>query len=84
MLSFISLTQKAVHLILLTLKSDVLSSRLAVGVKVEEIAKRLDSDGRDEYWVLLGDRLLKKDLQGFPGPATQIEEKTAVIEKVPA
>jgi len=80
----ISLTHKAVHLILLALKSDVLSTRLAMGVKTEEITKRLDSDGRDGDWVLLGDRLLKRDLQGFPSPATQIEEKTADIEKVPA
>jgi hypothetical protein len=43
-----SLTHKAVHLILLTLKSNVLSTRMAMGVKSEEISKRLDSDGREE------------------------------------
>ncbi len=57
---------------------------LSMGVKPEEITKRLDNDGRAGNWVLLGDHLVKKDLQGFPGPATQIEEKTAVVEKVPA
>ncbi len=60
----------AVHLILLPSKSNVLSTRPAMGVKAEEITKRLDTDGRAGDWVLLGDHLLKKDLQGFPGPAT--------------
>ena len=49
----ISLTHKAVHLILLALKNNVLSTHLAMGVKAEEIAKRLDSDGREELeWVI--------------------------------
>lgn len=79
-----SLTQKAVHFIILPSKSNVLPTHLAMGVKPEEITKRLDNDGRAGDGVLLGDRLLKKDLQRLPGPATQIGEKTAVIEKVPA
>ena len=31
-----------------------------------------------------GNRLLKKELQGFPGAATQIGKKIPVIEEVPA
>ena len=55
-----------------------------LGVEVEEVAKGLDGDDGAGDGILLRHSLLKKELQGFPGAATQIGKKIPVIEKVPA
>ena len=54
-----------------------------LGVEVEEVAKGLDGDDGAGDGILLRHSLLKKELQGFPGAATQIGKKIPVIEKIP-
>jgi len=56
----------------------------AVGIESEEIAKGLDGDDGTADGIPLRHRLPKKELQGFPGAATQIGKKIPVIEKIPA
>ena len=55
-----------------------------MGIEPQEVAKGLDGDDRAGDGIPLGDRRLKKELQGFPGTATQIGKKVPVIEEVPA
>ena len=45
---------------------------MEVGIEPQEIAEGLDGDDRAGDGILLWYRLPKKDLQGFPGAATQI------------
>ena len=51
---------------------------LGVGIEAEEVAKGLDGDDGAGDGILLRHRLLKKELQGFPGAATQIGKKIPV------
>jgi hypothetical protein len=57
---------------------------MTVGIESEEVAKGLDGDDGAGDGILLRHSLLKKELQGFPGAATQIGKKIPVIEKIPA
>ncbi len=57
---------------------------MAVGIESQEVAKGLDGDDGAGGGILFRHRLLEKELQGFPGTATQIGKKIPVIEKVPA
>jgi len=57
---------------------------MAVGIESEQVAKGLDGDDDAGDEIPLRHRLLKKELQGFPGAATQIGKKIPVIEKIPA
>ncbi len=57
---------------------------MAVGIESEEVAKGLDDDDSAGDGILSRYRLLKKELQGFPGAPTQIGKKIPVIEKIPA
>ncbi|MFH1147229.1 MAG: hypothetical protein V1736_05930 [Pseudomonadota bacterium] len=51
------------------IETSVRHEDVAVGIESQEVAKRLDSDDRAWDGFLLRDRLLEKDLQGFPGTA---------------
>ncbi len=55
---------------------------MAVGIESEEVAKGLDGNDGAGDGILLRHRLLKKELQGFPGAATQIGKKIPVIEEI--
>ena len=54
---------------------------MAVGIESEEVAKGLDGDDGAGDGILFRHRLLKKELQRFPGAATQIGKKIPVIVK---
>jgi hypothetical protein len=49
-----------------------------VGIESEEVAKGLDGDDGAGDGIFFRHRLLKKELQGFPGAATQIGKKIPV------
>ena len=55
-----------------------------MGVESEEVPKSLDGDDRPGDGILLRHGLAKKELQGFPGAATQVGKQTPVIEEMPA
>jgi hypothetical protein len=57
---------------------------MAGGIESEEVAKVLVGNDGTGDGILLRHRLLKKELQGFPGATTQIGKKIPVIEEVPA
>ena len=57
---------------------------MAVGIKSQEVAKSLDGDDRAGNGIPLRHRLPKKELQGFPGAATQVGKQVPVIEEIPA
>jgi hypothetical protein len=57
---------------------------MTVGIESEEVAKGLEGNGGAGDGILLRHRLLKKELQGFPGATTQIGKEIPVIEEVPA
>jgi hypothetical protein len=57
---------------------------VTVWIESEKIAEGLDSnDGAGDGNVFMN-RILEKDLQGFPGRAAQIGKKLPVIEKITA
>jgi hypothetical protein len=45
--------------------------KLTTGIVSQEIAKRLNGDDGAGNGIIFGNRLLEKDLQGFPGTAAQ-------------
>jgi len=51
---------------------------MAVGVESEEVAKGLNGDDGAGDGILFRHRLPKKELQGFPGAATQVGKKIPV------
>ena len=51
---------------------------MAVGIEPEEVAKGLDGDDGAGDGILLRQRLPKKELQGFPGAATQVGKQVPV------
>jgi hypothetical protein len=57
---------------------------VAVGIETEEIAEALDSDDGAGDGNVFVNRILEKNLQGFPGRAAQIGKKPPVIQKVTA
>ena len=67
----------------LPIEASVRHQDMAVGLESEEVAKGLDGDDGAGDGILLRHRLLKKELQGFPGAAAQIGKKIPVIEKIP-
>ena len=56
---------------------------VTVGIESEKIAEGLDSD--DGAWdgIIFRNRILDKNLQGFPGAAAEISKKLPVIEEIP-
>jgi len=57
---------------------------MAVAIESEQVAKGLDGNDGAGDGILLRHSLLKKELQGFPGAATQIGKKIPLIGEVPA
>jgi hypothetical protein len=57
---------------------------MAVGIESQEVTKGLDGDDGAGDGILLRHRLPKKELQRFPGAATEIGKKVPIIEKIPA
>ena len=57
---------------------------VAVRIKSEKIAEGLDSDDGARNGIVLWDRLLVKDLQGFPGRAAEIGKKLSIVKEVAA
>jgi hypothetical protein len=55
---------------------------VAVGIKSEEIAEGLDGDNGTRDRIVLRNRFLEKDLQGFPGAAAEISKKFSIIQEV--
>ena len=53
-------------------------------MKSKKGVKHLHSDDRARDGVILMDRLLEKDLQGFPDAAAEIGKKLPIVEKVTA
>ncbi len=47
---------------------------VAVGIESEKIAKGLDGDDGAGNGIILRNRLLEKDLQGFPGAAKELPQ----------
>jgi hypothetical protein len=57
---------------------------MTMGVETEEVPEGLDgNDGAGER-VPFGNDIPYEDLQRFPGTATQIVQKKAIIEDVPS
>ena len=68
----------------IAIKTPVRHQDVTVWIDSEEIAESLDSnDGAGDGNVFMN-RILEKDLQGFPGRAAQIGKKLPVIEKITA
>ena len=57
---------------------------VGVGIVSQEIAKRLHGDDGAGNGIIFGNRLLEKDLQGFPGTAAQIGKKLPVVQEISA
>ena len=53
---------------------------VTVRIMSDEVAKRLDSYNRTGNRILLRNRFLEKDLQGFPGAAAEIGKKLPVVQ----
>ena len=68
----------------ITIKTAVRHQDVTVWIESEEIAESLDSDHRAGDGKVFMNRILEKDLQGFPGAAAQIGKKLPVIEKITA
>jgi hypothetical protein len=57
---------------------------MAVGIESEKIAEGLDSDDGAGDGIVFMNRILEKDLQGFPGAAAEIGKKLSIVEEVTA
>ena len=57
---------------------------MTVGIESEEIAEGLDSDDGARDGIIFWNRILDKDLQGFPGAAAEIGKKLSIVEEVTA
>src|SRR4030042_1427567 len=68
----------------ITIKTAVGHQDVGGWMKSEKIAKRLDSNDGAGDGVVFMNRLLEKNLQGFPGAAAQIGKKLPIIQKVTA
>ena len=55
-----------------------------MGIESKEVAKALHSNDGAGDGIVFRDRILDKNLQGFPGATTQIGKKLPVIQKVTA
>jgi hypothetical protein len=69
---------------LVAVETTVRHENVGVGIVSQEIAEGLHGDDGAGDGIIFGDRLLEKDLQGFPGATAQIGKKLPVIEKVSA
>ena len=65
-------------------KTAIRHEDVAVGIESEEVAKGLDSDDGAGDGIVFRNRILEKNLQGFPGAAAQIGKKLPIVEKVTA
>jgi hypothetical protein len=54
---------------------------VAVRIESKGIAKRLHSDDGAGDGIIFRNRMLEKNLQGFPGAAAQIGKKLPIVEK---
>jgi hypothetical protein len=54
---------------------------VAVRIESEEVAEGLDSDDCAGDGIIFRNRLLEKNLQGFPGAAAEIGKKLPIVEK---
>jgi hypothetical protein len=68
----------------LTVETSIRDQNVTVGIEAEKVAECLDGDDAAGDRIPFGDDLLHEDPQGFPGAATQIVEKMAIIEKISA
>ena len=59
-------------------------SAIEVGIKSKEVAKRLHSNDGAGDGIVFRNRILKKNLQGFPGAATEIGQQLPIVEEVTA
>ena len=68
---------------LLAIETAVRHQNVTVRIESEKIAEGLDSD--DGAWdgIIFRNRILDKNLQGFPGAAAEISKKLPVIEEIP-
>ena len=55
-----------------------------MGIESEQIAEGLYGDYGTGDGILLRNRLLDKDLQGFPGTPAQISKKSPIVQNVAA
>src|SRR5450759_3445135 len=57
---------------------------VAVRIESKEIAKRLHSDDGAGDGIIFRNRMLEKNLQGFPGAAAEGGKELPVVKKIPA
>jgi len=57
---------------------------MAVRIESEEVTESLNGNDGARNGIILCDRLLEKDLQGFPGRAAEIGKKLSIIQEVAA
>ena len=69
---------------LVAIETAVRQKDMAVWIESEKIAEGLNGDHRAGDGNVFMNRILEKDLQGFPGRAAQIGKKLPVIEKITA
>jgi len=69
---------------LVAIETPVRQKDVAVGIESEKIAEGLHGDDGAGDGNVFMNRILEKDLQGFPGRAAQIGKKLPVIEKITA
>ena len=62
----------------ITIETAVGHQDVAVGMESEKIAEGLDSDNGAGDGIVFGDRILDKNLQGFPGAAAEIGKKLPI------
>jgi hypothetical protein len=74
-------TLKGTRHALFTIKTAVRHQNVTVGIKSEEVAEGLDSDDCAGDGIIFRNRLLEKNLQGFPGAAAEIGKKLPIVEK---
>ena len=67
---------------LVAAETTVRHQNVTVGIMSDEVAKCLDSYNRTGNRILLRNRFLEKDLQGFPGAAAEIGKKLPVVEEI--
>ena len=65
----------------IAIKTAVRHQNVAVGIKSEKVAEGLDSDDGAGHGIVFRNRILDKDLQGFPGATAEIGKKLPIIEK---
>ena len=68
----------------IAIKTAVGHQDMGVGIESEKIAKRLHGDDGAGDGIVFRDRILEKNLQGFPGAAAEIGKKLPIVKKVTA